>query len=253
MIFTPAPMSASAASCAVSAGNRDDAHDDVPLADRCRDVVDRVDGHVSDPRPDLLGIALEDGRHRDAVLREDRRAGDRAPEPACSRERDVVLPLRPQDLADLLEQRLRPVADSALPEPAERREIAPDLGRVDVRVLGDLLRRDPLLAHLPRLAQHLEVPAQAGGHSHCQALGHASPLTRFPVCDRSSRFCQRPLGARGWNRQPPSRALSAAGSTKCVNARSPSISSTGRCSRYRASSAGRRRWRRSRARTSCSS
>ena len=79
------------------------------------------------------------------------------PEPAGADEGDVVLPLRAQDLPDLGEQAVDRVPDPALAELAEVGEVAADLGRVDVRVVGDLLRRDPLLAHLLRLGQHLEV------------------------------------------------------------------------------------------------
>jgi hypothetical protein len=69
----------------------------------------------------------------------DRRACDRAPEPARPDERDVVLALCAEDLPDLVQQRVRAVADSTLAEAPECRQVAPDLGRVDVRVLRDLL------------------------------------------------------------------------------------------------------------------
>src|SRR5262249_25021681 len=57
---------------------------------------------------------------------------------------------------------------------------------VDVRVLGDLLRRDPRLAHLPCLREYLEVPRQAGGGAGVQAFGHTTPprfafVTAFSV------------------------------------------------------------------------
>src|SRR5579884_2512181 len=100
-------------------------------------------------------------------------------------ERAVVLPLRAQDAPDLDEQRLDRVADAALAELAEVREVAADLRRVDVRVVGDLLRGDAVLAHLLGLRQHLQVPGQAGGHADpdavvranaLRALQHAAPL-----------------------------------------------------------------------------
>jgi hypothetical protein len=71
-----------------------------------------------------------------------------------------VLPLGAEDLPDLGQQRVDRVADAALAEPAERREVAADLRRVDVRVLRDLLRGDPVLAHLLCLREDLQVPAQ---------------------------------------------------------------------------------------------
>ena len=88
-------------------------------------------------------------------------------------ERDVVLALRAQDLADLAEQRVDVVADPALAELAEAGEVAPDLRRVDVRVVGDLLRGDALLAHLLRLGQHLEI----AGQPRRDADRQPSPLT----------------------------------------------------------------------------
>src|SRR5919201_1062767 len=122
MIFTPASTSLSATRCAFAAG----------------------------PATDLLGIGVEDGRDVDPVLGEDRRARDRLPEASRADERDVVLALRPQDLANLAEQAVDVVAHAALAELAERREVAADLGRVDVRVVGQLLGADPVFAHLLR-------------------------------------------------------------------------------------------------------
>ena len=107
------------------------------------------------------------------MLREDRRAGDRLTEPARADESDIVLALRAQDLADLGEQRVDRVADTALAELAEVREIAPDLRRVDVRVVGDLLRGDALLAHLLRLREHLEVAGEPSRHADCEAIRDA--------------------------------------------------------------------------------
>jgi len=67
------------------------------------------------------------------VLGEDRGRGDRLPEPAGADERDVVLPLRAEDLADRVEQQLDRIADPALAELAEVGQVAADLRRVDVR------------------------------------------------------------------------------------------------------------------------
>ena len=59
------------------------------------------------------------------------------------------------------DQRVDVVADAALAELAEAGEVAADLGRVDVRVLGEFLRGDRLAAHLARLGQHLQVAREA--------------------------------------------------------------------------------------------
>src|SRR5262249_19518946 len=113
---------------------------------------------------------LEDGRDRDPVLGEDLRAGDRLPEPPGADERDVVLPLGTEDLADLAEQPVDRVADAPLAELAEIRQVAPDLRRVDVRVVGDLLRGDPVLAHLLRLRQDLQIAREARGDADTHAI-----------------------------------------------------------------------------------
>ena len=90
-----------------------------------------------------------------------------------------------------LDQRVDPVADPALAELAEAREVAPDLGRVDVRVLGQLLRGDRLLAHLPSLDQDLEVAREARRHAERQpvALGERQVVMASSAsADSSSCF-----------------------------------------------------------------
>ena len=121
-------------------------------------------------RPTTLLVDVEDRGDRDPVLDEDRRARDRLAEPAGADERDVVLPLRAEDLADLAEQAVDRVADAALAELAEVREVAADLRRVDVRVVRDLLRGDAVLAHLLRLGQDLEVAREPRGDADTDAV-----------------------------------------------------------------------------------
>ncbi len=115
---------------------------------------------------------------------------------------DVVLARGAQDLADLRDQRVDVVADAALAELAEARQVAADLGRVDVRVVGELLRGDRLLAHLARLGQDLEVARQPRRDAEREAvavrqgqllrrvLGHAASsvigISKLAPVDRSS-------------------------------------------------------------------
>src|SRR5262249_40418793 len=139
-------------------------------------------------------------------------------------ERDVVLALRAQDLADLVEQGVDRVADAALAELAEPGQIATDLRGVDVRVLRDLLRGDPVLPHLSRLCEDLQVAAQP----RCDSDRHPLRQTRLlahPVPERR-RLCLR-VPTRGRRNRQRTRAASASGVTKKVNAGSPSISTTG--------------------------
>src|SRR5207237_10738644 len=102
----------------------DDSDDDVAVAADLRDVVHRADPQLPHALADLLRVDVEDGGDVDPVLGEDGRARNRASQAAGTDERDVVLALRAQDLPDLLEQRVRAVADPALAEAAEGGEIA---------------------------------------------------------------------------------------------------------------------------------
>ena len=122
---------------------------------------------------DQLRVGIEDRDDPEAVVGEDVGAGDRLAEVAGAEQGDVVLARGVQDLADLADQRLDAVADAALAELAEAREVAADLGRVDVRVLGQLLGGDRLPAHLARLDQHLEVAREAGRDAEREPLAVA--------------------------------------------------------------------------------
>ena len=94
------------------------------------------------------------------------------------------------------------VADAALAELPEGGEVAPDLRRVDVRVLGDLLRGDPRLPHLPGLRQHLEVAGEAH-RDHEPSDDPPSLLPPLWLCDTAG-LCRRhhPLGVCLCNRLP---------------------------------------------------
>ena len=101
-------------------------------------------------------------------------------------ERDVVLARRAQDAADLGDQRVDVVADAALAELAEGREVAPDLRRVDVRVLGDVLRRDGAATHLLGLRQHLQVARETRRNADRETFAHwGTPAIRRGRSGRS--------------------------------------------------------------------
>jgi len=121
------------------------------------------DDGVADRAVDLPFVGVEDRCDRDSVLAEDRRAGDRLAEASRADERDVVLALGAEDLADLAEQAVDRVADAPLAELAEVRKVAANLRRVDVRVIGDLLRGDPVLTHLLRLRENLQIARETCG------------------------------------------------------------------------------------------
>src|SRR5262249_29661093 len=153
---------------------------------------------------------------------EDRRAGDRLAEVAGAEQGDVVLPGGAEDLADLRDQRVDVVADPALAELAEAGEVAADLGRVDVGVIGGLLRGDRLAAHLARLGQDLEVAREAGGDAQRKALAFNRKRPRgFDLVDQLDHA---PTVS--------SLARTAASSSTSSEATIPSTSTTGIRSRW---------------------
>src|SRR3954447_23227625 len=157
--------------------HREHADDDVLLVDDLLQVG--VGAHVelaalADGLPHLAVVGVEDRDDPEAVVGEDVRAGDRLAEVPRAEESDVVLAACAQDLADLRDERVDVVAHAALAELAEAGQVAPDLRRVDVRVVGQLLRGDRVLAHLLRLREDLEVAREARrdaeGEAHVAAL-----------------------------------------------------------------------------------
>src|SRR6266581_9581802 len=69
--------------------DREHADDDVLLPHDVAETSVIGDGEVADGPPDLLRIAVEDGRDVDSVLTEDRRARNRLAETPGADERDV--------------------------------------------------------------------------------------------------------------------------------------------------------------------
>src|SRR5688500_4754970 len=151
-------------------GDREHADDDVLLLHDRLHVVGVADLDAVDVLPHLAAIGVEDRNHAEAVVGEDVGRGDRTAEVAGTEQRDVVLPAGAQDLADLRDERVDVVTDAALAELAEPRQVAPDLGRVHVRVLGQLLAGDSLLAHLARLREHLQVARETSGDAEREAF-----------------------------------------------------------------------------------
>ena len=88
------------------------------------------------------------------------------------------------------DQRVDVVADAALAELAEAGEVAADLGRVDVRVLGELLRGDRLAAHLAGLDQHLQVAREPRRDAEREPVA-VGDGRRGPRRRRSTRWCVR--------------------------------------------------------------
>ena len=161
MILTPASTRRSATAWAAAAGTAR-----TPTTTSCSETTCSSSAEVAhrqapDLVPDQVGIDVEHRDDPEPVVGEDVGAGDRLAEVAGAEEGDVVLAGGAQDLADLGDQRVDVVADAPLAELAEAGQVAADLGRVDVRVVGEFLRGDRLPAHLPGLGEDLQVARQA--------------------------------------------------------------------------------------------
>ena len=104
----------------------------------------RLDRDVPDRLPDLLRVGVDDDGDVDPVLGEDRgRAAIACPSRPAPTSATLCWPWVRRILRISSSRSSIDVADPALAELAEVGQVAADLGRVDVRVLGDLLRRDP--------------------------------------------------------------------------------------------------------------
>jgi hypothetical protein len=158
------------------------------------------------------------------MIGEDVGPRDRLPEVAGAEESDVVLAGGVEDLADLVDERLDPVAHSALAELAKAGEVAADLGGVDVGVLGELLRGDRFAAHLARLDQDLQIARQARRHTEREslAIGAAEVGTGHPALG-CGRLVHGPTVCTA------SRMASASGTSSLTTR--PSTSTTGMRSR----------------------
>ena len=187
MIFTPASTSSSASPWAALRGHGEHADDDVLVLDDLAQLADVAHRPGCRPCvPTLAGSTSKIATTRkpwSAKISEEAIALPRWP---GADQRDVVLAGGAQDLADLRDERLDVVADAALAELAEARQVAADLGRVDVRVVRELLRGDRLLAHLLGLREHLQVARQARRHAERQPLARRPAAVALGLHRRSS-------------------------------------------------------------------
>ena len=204
MIFTPAATRSSATACAALPRHGEHAHHHAVGRHHGVELVVVADRQVAESAADPARVDVEDRRDAEAVVGEHAGRRDRLPEVSGAEQGDVVLPGGPQDLPDLLDQRVDVVADPALAELAEPGQVAADLGGIDVGVLGDRLRGDAGLPHLLGLCQHLEIAGEPRGDPEGEAVsGHGAGLFRrdFVTFRRKLRpgmaRSQVPIGAKG--------------------------------------------------------
>ena len=94
------------------------------LASSCADVLD---AHAAELLSDLGGVAVEDGHEVEAAAPEAAVLHQGAADLARADQRHAVVPREAEDLAKRLDQFGDGVAESALPERAEEREVLPHL------------------------------------------------------------------------------------------------------------------------------
>ena len=192
MIFTPASTRRSATAWAASAGTARTPTTISSSATTALELAEVAHLQLAD-----LGCRRRSGRRRRW-----RRSGSRGRR--RSSELAIAWPRLPAPKRAMLcwpevrrilrisdDQRVDVVADAALAELAEAGEVAADLGRVDVGVLGELLRGDRLPAHLARLGQHLQVAREARRDAQREPL----------AVDRSARRPRR--APRSTSTMPP--------------------------------------------------
>ena len=172
MIFTPASTSSSASGWAAPAGTASTPTTMSSSSTTCAQVGDGA--HLVRRRPACRPCAGRRRRSRRRGSRGRRRCPSEAiawPRWPAPNSAMLCWPAVRRILRICDDQRVDVVADAALAELAEAGEVAADLGRVDVRVVGELLRGDRLLAHLPGLGEHLQVAREARGDAEREALG----------------------------------------------------------------------------------
>ena len=227
MIFTPASTRRSATSWAAAAGT---ARTPTTISSSATTAARSPKSRTSSSPtclPTTLRVDVEDRDDLEAVVGEDVRAGDRLAEVAGAEEGDVVLAGGAQDLADLRDQRVDVVADAALAELAEAGEVAADLGRVDVGVLGELLRGDRLPAHLAGLGQHLQVAREARRDAQREPLAVAERQVRPWPSASVLRHRARPLACHRRTVSSLARERASPASRISSETTSPSTSTTG--------------------------
>ena len=116
-------------------------------------------------RADLGGIAVEDGHDVEAALPEAAVLHQRAADLARADHADLIAPLEPEDLAEPIGQLGHRIAEAALAERAEEREVLPHLrrGRAAARrQRAGADRLDSLPLELLEKAQVEREPADGG-------------------------------------------------------------------------------------------
>ena len=141
--------------------HRDDADADRLLRDDRGRARRCADDQVADAAPTLCGSLSKIADTTKPCLPQTVVVRDRRAEVARTDEREPVHVVGAEDALDPVDQRADVVADAALAERAEVREVAPDLRGVDVRELAEPRRGDRRLPVLAQLDEHVEVQRQA--------------------------------------------------------------------------------------------
>ena len=130
---------------------------------------DGAHDQIADLGADLARVAVEERRDHETSRPQAVVLGDRRSQVSGADDRDALHVVGAEDVLDAVGEQLDVVADSALAELAEVREIAADLSGVDLGHLGEPRRGDRLTAVFAQVEQRVEI----GGQTLDDAVGNA--------------------------------------------------------------------------------
>ena len=154
-LTTPCADSAGTATTAMSMRSRFTSFRNSPMSKMRTPPRDR--------RPILRPLGVEERDDGEAFLPESRIVGEREPEVAGAEDRDAHRPIESEDRPQVPLQLLDVVADAADAELAEVRQVLPNLGGVELELLGQRLRGDRLDAGRVERVQAAKVDRQPPG------------------------------------------------------------------------------------------
>ena len=125
--------------------------------------------------PDLFAHGIEQRGDLEPFIAEARVVRERQPEVAGAHDGDGDAAVEAEDLPQVPPQLLHVVAHAAHAELAEVRQVLPDLGGVEVELLGEPLRRHRAHARRVERVQAAQIDREAVGRQLRDRLGRLRP------------------------------------------------------------------------------
>src|SRR5712691_6014004 len=166
-----------------------------------RDLLHVPDDQSVPAGPDLLPVLVVDGRDVEAALAETGVLHQRAADPSRAYEHDAVGALEAEDVADLGGELAHRIAQAALAERAEEREILAHLGRRGAAAAREVRRGDSAATLDFGLLEVPEVEREAADG----ALSDLPHIVKYFTITDSSAIAARTRWARASPDAPPAR------------------------------------------------